>query len=359
MSEQDYAEVARQYPKHIPFPMIERLHRPGKWPLSEVRSVEDLSSRLLFGDLVDNTFTSYSDGWSVSYRDAEDNGLDISVRNGRFEAKPRFLGKKGLSVGPATHKEAFPQLINLAADQWDQSLKDYLEARYLIRVAETDPHRLHVIYIPDGWLKSILVPIAPSKLGTLLNWHMNLANDDRIGASVIGCVSLLFNAVNYVDGSYPSEWGTGDNLLVRNLLTLNGPMLGQVIHETASDGASAWTLRRNAYLYRCTAYMRDVPRLVESLSAAGLLPDDPDQCAALVPTEDCVATGDMMWWSMNRECRMTWVFENDQMEQFLKDRDTDLDECTDLVVSAMVAGRNHFDFSGLEDLIAKATAGEL
>jgi len=104
---QDYASIAKEFPRHIPFPMVERRHRSGKLILSEVKTVDDLPSRLIFGDLIRDTFTVHPDGWSAQFRDAQENCTDLSVHSGQFEAKSRFLGIDGLSVGPAAHPRAF------------------------------------------------------------------------------------------------------------------------------------------------------------------------------------------------------------------------------------------------------------
>jgi hypothetical protein len=347
----DYAFIAAQFPRYIPFPMIERLHRSGKMILAEVKTVDDLPSRLIFGDLVRESFMSLPNGWSVQFRDAHDNGLDISVDSGRFTAKPRFLGSEGLSVGPAAHKQAFGHLLNLAADQWDGALKRYLEGRYAIRVADPDPHQYHCLHLPDGWLKSILVPIAPEQLPALLDWHMSLADDSELGTTQTGAVSFAFNAINYVEGRCADGLDDAASLLVRSLLTSNTPLKAEVIRESSNDGTSAWTVRRDAYLYRCTAFLRDVPRIVELLSQSSLLSDDPDLCASVAPAELIFASKEARWWSLKNECRITWAFDDDQPEQIVRDVGTTLNESKSLVEQAVKTASDHADFLGWRETL--------
>src|SRR5262245_7096582 len=57
MTEQNYPAIAAAYPRHIAFPHISRPHRSGKSNLTEVGTLEDLPSRLLFGDIVPESFT--------------------------------------------------------------------------------------------------------------------------------------------------------------------------------------------------------------------------------------------------------------------------------------------------------------
>jgi hypothetical protein len=349
MSEQDYETLVAAYPTHIPFPKINRPHRSGKMTLSEVHTVDDLPSRLIFGDLVPNSFTGKEDNWSVEYRDANGNALDLSVHDGRFEAKPNFLGSEGRSVGPAWHREAFGQLINLGADQWDGVLKDYLEASYPIQVAPVNREQTHSLFIPDGWMKTILVPVAPEQLEKLLAWYMALADDNFLAAGHSGAVDLLFNAVNYLEGKCPAGWDDPAQLTVRGLVTCNTPIHSQVAREVANDGSAAWTTRRSAYLFSCTVFLRDVPRIVELLSTAGFISSEPDLCSAVVPVESALASNEMQWWSPDKACRMTWVWEEDQTEHIVADLDADLDAAVHLVRQAKEAGIAHRKYLGLFD----------
>lgn len=347
----DYAFIAAQFPRYIPFPMIERLYRSGKMVLADVRTVDDLPSRLIFGDLVQESFMSLPDGWSAQFRDAKNNGLDISVEAGRFTAKPRFLGSEGLSVGPAAHKQAFGELMNLAAGQWDGALKRYLEDRYSIRVADPDPYQPHFLHLPDGWLKSILVPVAPEQLPALLAWHMSLADDTELGASQTGAVSFAFNAINYVEGRCANGLDDAASLMLRSLLTSNTPLKAEVIRECANDGTAAWTVRRDAYLYRCTAFLHDVPRVVELLSQSGLLSDDPDLCASVTPAELMFVSKEARWWSSQNECRITWAFEDNQPEQIIRDVRTTLADSQTLIGQALKAASDHADFLGWQEIL--------
>jgi hypothetical protein len=309
--------------------------------------VDDLPSRLIFGDLVPDSFNGEGDSWSVEYRDATGNGLDLAVYEGRFEAKPIFLGSEGMSVGPARHREAFGQLINLGADQWDGVLKDYLVARYPIQVAPVNREQPHSLFIPDGWMKTILVPVATEQLEGLLAWYMALADDTSLAAGHSGAVDLLFNAVNYLEGKCPAGWDDPAQLMVRGLITCNAPIHSQVVREEANDGSAAWTTRRSAYLFSCTAFLRDVPRIVESLSEAGFISAEPDLCSAVVPVEAALASSEMQWWSPHQECRMTWVWEDNQTENIVADVDADLETAKRLVQQAKEAGIAHTGFLGL------------
>ncbi len=135
-----------RYPKSIPFPRIERPHRPGCGGLAGVRRASDLPSRLIFGDLDESSFQVSTEGWQVAYRDGSGTGLELSVTGHRFSAKPTFLGASGLSFGPVDPARAFGELLNLGAPQWNARLKEHLEACYLITVHEPDRDQPSVLY---------------------------------------------------------------------------------------------------------------------------------------------------------------------------------------------------------------------
>lgn len=348
---ENYADIADHFPAHIPFPKIERLHKSGACVFADVKAVGDLPSRLIFGDIVFDSFMRSAEGWSVRYADTFGNGLDLSVTGNRFEAKPRFLGSEGLSVGPANHRQAFGELLNLSADQWNRALKASLEARYPVQVAPGDHEQPHAMFIPDGWMKSILVPVSSDRLGDLLNWYNALATDSRLGASISGAVHLVFNAVNYLEGKCPTGWDDPAQLLVRTLITCNTPIEQQVVREEANDGSAAWTSRRSAYLFRLTAFLRDIPHLVDSLSNAGFISDEPDLCTAIAPAEMVMACNELRWWSPGKECRITWVTEPVPPEQFILDTEVTPAETLELVQQGMAVGTRHTRFFGLDEEI--------
>jgi len=147
-----------RYPQSIPFPRIERPHRPGCGGLAGVRRASDLPSRLIFGDLDESSFQVSAEGWQVAYRDGSGNGLELSATDHQFSAKPTFLGASGLSCGPVDPPRAFGELLNLGTAQWNARLKEHLEVRYPITVPEPDRDQPSVLYIPDGWLRTIVIP---------------------------------------------------------------------------------------------------------------------------------------------------------------------------------------------------------
>jgi hypothetical protein len=344
MSSLDYQEIVDQFPPSISLPRIDRIHRPWRSTLADVRNKLDLPSRLLFGDLVDDSFRTEEAGWAVAYRDGLGNGLDLKVSEGRFEAKPFFLGSESLSVGPASHKGAFLQLIGLGGDQWLRVLKKYLEERYPVTVAEIARDIPTACFLPDGWLMTLMIPVPLDRLGDVMQFHLNLPNDPLLGAPQSGVITLQRQIVNYVEGRSPDGCGDALALISRHLRSCNTPLTAFPVREVAADGSAAWTVRRLAYQYRCTSFLRDVPRVMEKLHAAGLLSPEPDMWSALVPVDLALTTGNASWWSAGGECRSTWIGIDGVAASLGTDGKCDAEQSRSAVRQAQLAGPSHAAF---------------
>ena len=296
---------------------------------------------------MDDSFRKDASGWSVAYRDGFGNGLDLNVTGGRFEARPFFLGSESISVGPAASKEAFLKYISLAGDQWSRVLKQYLEERYPVTVAEVLDNQPTACYLPDGWLRTLLIPVPVNRLGDVLHFHQALAEDPLLGASQFGSIALQPQVVNYVEGRAPKGCGDAEGLVTRHLLSCNTPLAGLPVREVGTDGSAAWTLRRCAYLYRCSCFIRDVPHTMDKLAAAGLLSIEPDLWSAVAPAELMLAADHATWWSAKRECRSTWAGFNDEQTP-IDTLDTIASEvCEAVVVQARAAGIAQEAYFGL------------
>lgn len=346
MSALSYQDVVDRFPISISLPRIDRIHRHSRSTLADVRSRFDLPSRLLFGDMVDDSFRAEETGWAVAYRDGLGNGLDLKVSEGRFEARPFFLGSESLSVGPAGHREAFLQLIALAGDQWLSILKTYLEERYPVAVAEIGRDVPAACFLPDGWMLTLMIPVPVDRLGDVMQFHLDLANDPLLGASQSGVISLQPQIINYVEGRAPDGCGDSLALVSRHLGSCNTPLTAAPVREEAADGSAAWTLRRMAYLYRCTCFLRDVPRVMEKLHAAELLSPEPDMWSAVAPAELVATTEHASWWSAKRECRSTWGGFDDVAALLVMDGQYDAEQTHLAVRQAQLAGSSNTAFFG-------------
>lgn len=302
-------ELANRFPKHIPFPNIDRPYRAGHLPLDRVNGVDDLPSRLLLGDLQPASFQRSPKGWQVQYRDQDNGGVDLEVTGSHFFVCPFFLGEKIMASGAANNPKALGMaLTGQTANAWQEALKKYLEPKYPVTVvnADTGGKFPTVCFIPDGWLYTILVPVHFGHLNALLAFHNELVESTTLAAPMGASVRLQLHATNYVEGRWD---GMNDPyaLIIRHLQQAGTPLCEAPVREEAPDGSAAWTIRRLTYLYRSQCFLRDLPRLIDALFLAGFLSDAPDMRAAVMPTEIAMSAATIRWWSEHRECKSVWT----------------------------------------------------
>lgn len=346
-----YEKLVAAYPGLIPLPRIERPHRGMRGTLADIEQSQDLPSRLIFGDLVEDSFTGQKGEWAAQYRDESGNGLTLSVSEGRFTARPVFLGRKGFSIGPADHPKAFASLLSLTGSDWDRVLKEYLEARFPLFVSVPTSDRPMSMYLPDGWLRTLLLPVRPEMLPNLLAMHQELQGDPALAAGLMANVYLAPNSVNYVEGKCDALGLRGEgSILVYSLRTMNSPLYGAT-RETGTDGSAAWTLRRQAYLYVCSAFLRDMPLLVDRLNKFGMLHNYPDLIAAILPAEDVALMNECSWWSLDRSCRINWHDLHEHNKASLDPNSWQGASSAELVSQAVEAARHHADYFQLDEVI--------
>jgi hypothetical protein len=69
----------------------------------------------------------------------------------------------------------FGALIKLGTDQWDRVFKEYLQQRNSIKVAPVDHEQPLAMFLPDGWMMSILLPVSSDQLSIHLERYNSLS----------------------------------------------------------------------------------------------------------------------------------------------------------------------------------------
>jgi hypothetical protein len=234
----------------------------------------------------------------------------------------------------------------MGGDQWLRILKKYLEERYPVTVAEIARDVPATCFLPDGWLLTLMIPVPLDRLGDVMQFHLDLPDDPLLGASQSGVITLHRQIVNYVEGRSPDGCGDALALISRHLRSCNTPLSAFPVREVAADGSAAWTVRRLAYQYRCTSFLRDVPRVMEKLHAAELLSPGPDMWSAVAPAELVATTEHASWWSARRECRSTWLGFDDIAASLVMDGQYDAEQTLLAVRQAQLAGSSNAAFFG-------------
>lgn len=302
------------FPKLIPLPTVARpVHLPAAAP-NEVKSAADLPPRLLLGDLVTGSFTTDAKGWSAEWRDADGPSLRIKCAGGLLGVEQQFAGLSGLSLVGA---ERFADLLHLLRQtypvEWWEKLAQDLEGKYNLRVfppREDDPVGAS---FPDGYLLSLVLPVAADRLLALFELHKAMLGDSALRTEVKAYLRLGFSVVNYIEGHNPSMLSHPVGLVLHHVNALGTSAAELPQREMDDQGQAAWTLRRGHYLYVAHCHLRDVGRLVARLAEAGFIggksgeevyPHAPEFGAALLPFGYEYSARNAYWFDAGRRRRM-------------------------------------------------------
>jgi hypothetical protein len=254
-------------------------------PPPEVRTADDLPSRLLLGDLDRERFRADPSGWSVRYRDADpETYVDL-----RFDAKTRLLvftqvwrGLAGPEVwargedwseAARTACLRFPQI-------WDARAAWRLETRYNLRYLAGSVGRSRIVGLPDGDFREVVVPIPLRRLPQLALALATLEVDRTVAAVVTVFATLVQQQVDYVEGRCP-ELPTDPEALARR----SREAVGLPCHELPGwqqtpGGPLTLSVRRWVYLAHVGCAFRDLLRVLGHLHHFGLVGDAEWDCDA-------------------------------------------------------------------------------
>lgn len=153
----------------------------------EVRSPQDLPSRLFMGDLAPDTFEISESGWRVEYRDAApETGVELRLnRAGSLVLTERWRGIPGgySSAGHQWSSLLQTRLLGGFPAEWDAGAAFRL-ARYNLTYAPF--RREHTLFgpMPDGFFKTIFFPVPVSKLTTAARIVREADTDSSISTPV-------------------------------------------------------------------------------------------------------------------------------------------------------------------------------
>jgi len=315
MADPDTTGTAPAFPKLLSLPRIDRpVHLPVATP-AEVQGVADLPSRLLLGDLVEESFRFEKRGWSAEWRDAEGHRARFRYAGKLSSLELAFAGDEVVTL---TQAERFDDLGHTVQTvhpgAWLDKLGQRLEAGYNLRVF---PHREEDAVaggFPDGHRTTLVMPVPADRLLALFDLHKALAADASLRTPVDAYVRYGFSVVNYIEGRTPPMLAHPVGLVMHHVNALGTPAADMPAHETDGEGETAWTLQRSHYLYVAHVHLREVERLVARLAAAGFIarvgegaegyPFGAEFGAALLPFGYEYAARNAWWFDRARSRRM-------------------------------------------------------
>jgi hypothetical protein len=105
------------------------------------------------------------------------------------------------------------------------------------------------------------------------NCHVDLQRDPKIHAGVVCGIHLCSSVVNYVVGKNSDVLSNPNHIFLKTIHDLGRPPQFQPVEESADDGSSAITNRREHYLLVIGFTLRDMDRVVEVMHSYGLIGD--------------------------------------------------------------------------------------
>jgi len=317
-------ELPRSIPlfRHVPH------RRPfdwATWQPSVVRSAADLPPYLIFGDLDASSFQWSAAGWQARWQGTEhDTHFDVTYRAAeqRYELRQTWRGiDGGFSCYPA--RIPLPKLILQTLCMafprgWDKAAKEHLEQAYQVTILEPSNGSCTVAGMPDGALRTIAIPVATKDLRPIRDWLRDAISAAHARYPVFAEAKLTFQAINHLEGKAPS-WTTDQAVVFGQSVEETGLIpYGLPVKETAADGSSAWTLRRELYvLYIGLPFAGLTDFLARTATTNGPIRTrlDPELRIELRPFVGPVAfelrTKSMACWDPARTTRSFWQFAGD------------------------------------------------
>lgn len=295
------------YPKLIRLPAIERPPTVPVAMLAEVKSVADLPSRLVFGDLVPTSFRFEKKGWSAEWCDADGHKTRFRYAGGLSSLELRYAGDEVVTL---TASERFVDLgltaQSLHPGAWLDKLGREWAARYNLRVfPQREEEEAVGGGFPDGHRLTLVMPVPADRLLTLFDLHKSLQRDPALRTDIDAYVRYGFSVVNYIEGHNPPMLSHPVGVVLHHVNALGTPAAAPPLREVDEEGVAALTLQRSHYLYIAHCALREVARLVDRLAGAGFIgaagtgregwPEGDEFGAALLPFGyEYVATN--AWW---------------------------------------------------------------
>lgn len=309
------ADTAPAFPKLLPLPTIQR---PVTLPVAspaDVKSADDLPSRLFLGDLAPESFKVLKKGWSAEWRDADGHFARYRHAGHLSSLEMAYDGDELVTLVTAERFADLGQSIqNIHPGAWLAKLAQRLEPAYNLRVF---PHREDDAVggdFPDGHLVSLVMPVAADRLMGLFELHKRLQDDTALKTGLDAYLRYAYSIVNYLEGRNPAMLTHPVGLVMHHVNALGTPAADMPAREVDSEGTIAWTLRRGHYLYVAHPRLRDAARLIARLAEAGFIgvrhdgadgyPNGPEFAAALLPFGYEYAAKNAWWFDPDGRRRM-------------------------------------------------------
>lgn len=310
-------------PARRPFPNV---------PLDRVKAPTDLPPYLFPGPLDESAFSCGAKGWSATWR--RDSGtwlrIDYDADDRRIDARDAWLGVDG--AFSSLHKPDLRLLWQMRFMSpnavWEKKAEETLEARWNLKYVAADKQGLQVAGLPDGPMKTLVLPVPADRLPHLVEAFAGLRGKELLDFPVSGYVLPALGTVNYVEGKNPPWASNPDALYLASFQATGLPPIDSPAREEARDGSAAWTVRRLAYLAFIGVPFAGLVPLLEYLGRSALIPAGPmasgsdpgtesvEFSACVVPAGVEIGSESLAWWPSDRKRRVFWQMPGGHMRIF-------------------------------------------
>ena len=242
---------------------------------AEVRSAADLPDRLFVGDLVPESFEVLQRGWRARYEDAaletwaelEFLGRDRPL----LRVSAAFRGSQGLfSQTPASGFGALAQAAIVLPQPWLDALRKRL-AGFEVDLLDAPGDAGFVGTFPDGWLMTILVPVAVRDLPRIGEFHRRVEADPQRRTAVQTMLRPWWSWVEYAVGRSPVAEESPDAVAERIAEAWGLPRTEEPAFVDHPGGPRVLRVRRHHFNLEVGTPFRDVERVVHALAESGLV----------------------------------------------------------------------------------------
>lgn len=262
----------------LPAKIRARVQFPDIW--EEVRSVEQLPSRLFVGDIVGETFIRTENGWSVQYGEKTGFWMTLKMKDGRVHVEEWFQ-KSSLIQGISPKGGRGKDLLNFFIrdpNSHNDALKNSLSERYNLTYLPNQ-HRDEIgitSFVPDGFMLSLIVPVPFTKVA--FRSIIRAFSELKKCSVSFGPSSLRIGlvAINFIQGRCKN---VPMNEIENMVWMLDRGYLSAAVPKWEEAASSrALTARCLSYILRLTFPMHHASEIIEVLHSNGLVTDSNGSC---------------------------------------------------------------------------------
>jgi hypothetical protein len=257
-------------PGFIPFPRVRRPYRGWACAPSEVKTAEDLPSRLFLGDLAGFDPGDAPGHWTARYDDADaQTGAILYSGDSMLGLEQSWRSDTKFCGIAHSHYRNLMQVAESADTWWSKESAADLQSEYKVCWIWSDKDHPHVFEFPDGAFRVFVCPIPVGGLRGVLRFLDDLKTDPAIR-----CIVAAFAVLVRTWAKYPLAANPGLNARALRLQDAFdvGLLPGDPAHfERDEVLGECVVLPRLHYVLAIAVTFRELFRVAKRLACARIL----------------------------------------------------------------------------------------